>query len=123
LSLADVFVLPSLWEGTSLALLEAMAAGKPIVATDIPGNMAVLGPENGGLLVPPGDSAALADAICYMLNDGKAAGEYGKRADRIAKERFDVRKSIAQLELLWVPKVTVPFVPQTECARTLTHFR
>lgn len=101
LALADVFVLPSLWEGTSLALLEAMAAAKPIVATDIPGNRETLMPRNCGLLVPPGDSAALARGMAELLDHPDAGREYGRRAAEVVAERFDVRRSIEQLELLW----------------------
>ena len=101
LRLANIFVLPSLWEGTSLALLEAMAAGKPIVATDIPGNRAVLAAEDSGLLVPPGDAAALEDAILHLLECPEIAGEYGRKALAAVKDRFDIRQSISQLEKLW----------------------
>lgn len=101
LALADIFVLPSLWEGTSLALLEAMAASRPIVATDIPGNAAVLGSPPCAVLVPPADSEALAEAISDLLDQPERAAEYGRAARRIVVERFDIRKSITQLEMLW----------------------
>lgn len=101
LALADIFVLPSLWEGTSLALLEAMAAAKPIVATDIPGNAAVLGSPPCGLLVPPADSEALAKAISDLSDQPEHAAEYGRAARRTAVECYDIRKSITQLEILW----------------------
>ena len=63
LAAADLFVLPSLEEGMSLALLEAMAAGLPVVATDIPGNRDLVTDGREALLVPVGDAAALAAAI------------------------------------------------------------
>ncbi len=101
LALADIFVLPSLWEGTSIALLEAMAAAKPIVATDIPGSREVLSSPKCGVLVPPGDSSTLAEAISYLFEHPETACEYGRTAGRVAGERFDVRQIITQLEPLW----------------------
>jgi glycosyltransferase involved in cell wall biosynthesis len=112
LALTDIFVIPSMWEGTSLALLEAMAAEKAIVATDIPGNRAVLVSPKCGVLVPPGDSESLAAAISYLLEHPEAASEYGQTAGRVVRERFDIRKSIAQLQVLWgKPSVTAPGEP------------
>jgi glycosyltransferase involved in cell wall biosynthesis len=61
----DVFVMPSRWEGLPNALLEALACGVPVVATDVPG-MAEAAADNA-LLVPPNQPAALADAICRLL--------------------------------------------------------
>ena len=101
LALADIFVLPSLSEATSLALLEAMAAEKPIVATDIAGNRSILLSPKCGVLVPAADGQALAEAISYLLEHPKTASEYGQIAGRVARDRFDVRQSIAQLETLW----------------------
>ncbi|MGA2027718.1 MAG: glycosyltransferase [Syntrophobacteraceae bacterium] len=101
LALADIFVFPSLGEGTSLALLEAMAAEKPIVATDIAGNRSVLLSPKCGVLVPAADGQALAEAISDLLEHPEAASEYGQIAGRVARDRFDVRQSIARLETLW----------------------
>lgn len=65
---ADIFVLPSLWEGLPLCLLEAMRAEVPIVATDVDGNREVVDHEKSGLLVPPKNPEALAHAITTLLH-------------------------------------------------------
>ncbi|GAA1809683.1 glycosyltransferase [Planosporangium flavigriseum] len=64
---ADLFVLPSLTEGLSNAVMEAMAAGRPVVATDVGGTGELL--RDRGILVPPGDAAALADGLERLLTD------------------------------------------------------
>ena len=68
LAAADVFVLPSMWEGQALILQEALHAGVPIVATRVGGNPDLLG-EDAALLVPPGDAQALAGAVRSVLAD------------------------------------------------------
>jgi glycosyltransferase involved in cell wall biosynthesis len=66
---ADVFVLPSEREGMPLVLLEAMAAGLPIVATDVPGNRAVVTPGENGLLVPTDSPARMREALLTVMED------------------------------------------------------
>lgn len=63
----DVFALASLYEGTSISILEALASGVPVIATNVGGNCALLEIGRCGLLVPPNDSQALADAIASVL--------------------------------------------------------
>jgi glycosyltransferase involved in cell wall biosynthesis len=78
----DVFVLPSLNEGMGRVLVMAMALGKPIVASRVGGVPELLGQGEAGLLVPPADPRALADAICTLLVDpvrAKTLGEAGRR--------------------------------------------
>ena len=72
----DCFVLPSLWEGFSIVLLEAMAAGVPIVATDIPGNSEAIRSGVDGYLVPPKDPCALANAVIEILNNPSIASTF-----------------------------------------------
>jgi glycosyltransferase involved in cell wall biosynthesis len=84
----DMFVLPSLWEGLSISLLEALAAGKPIVATNIKGNREVIDHGVNGLLVNPGDPAALAEGIIHLLRDKEKARAMGERAKEKAKAFF-----------------------------------
>src|SRR6185503_21216305 len=77
----DVFVLPSLAEGTPISIIEAMAHGVPVIATDVGGIPDILD-ANCGVLVPPGDPAALADAMLLLIHDAelrKSMGEAGKR--------------------------------------------
>jgi glycosyltransferase involved in cell wall biosynthesis len=101
LALSDVFILPSISEGTSMALLEAMAASRPIVATDIPGNRAVLKHGHNCLLVPPGNPEKLAEAISFLLDHPRIAAEYGKNAYQDVHQRFNIDETIAQLIALW----------------------
>lgn len=73
----DVFVLPSLYEGFSLAILEAMAAGKPVIATQVGGTEEAVIDGVTGLLVPPSDSASLAAAIRSVVKDREFAQRLG----------------------------------------------
>lgn len=91
LTAADLFVLPSYEEGMSLALLEAMAAGVPVVATDIPGNRALVTHEEHGLLVPPHDPSALRSAIERLLESPQLA----QRLAANARARVEAEFSLA----------------------------
>jgi glycosyltransferase involved in cell wall biosynthesis len=74
-----VFVLPSAWEGQPLILQEALRAGVPIVATRVGGTPELTG-EDAALLVPPGDSARLADAVRAVLTDPALAARLRQAA-------------------------------------------
>lgn len=76
----DLFVLPSLWEGVPLAVMESMAAGTPVLATDIPGTRDLVTHGRSGWLVPPADPAALADAVITALRDPAARAQAAARA-------------------------------------------
>lgn len=82
LAACDLAVLPSLYEGLPLVVLEAMAAGRPVIATAIGGTDEAVLDGVTGLLVPPADPAALRDAIARVVSDpgwGRAAGAAGRR--------------------------------------------
>ena len=85
---ADVAVIPSLMEATSLSGLEAMACGVPQVATKVGGLAEILEDNDTGILVEPADPKALADAICRLLNSRKLRIEMGERARKAAIGRF-----------------------------------
>ena len=92
LTTADIFVLPSANEGNSNAILEAMAAGLPIVATPVGGTEMQVGQVGAPLLVPVGDVTQLAERIVWLINDAKIRDEFGK-AMRLRIERyFDINK-------------------------------
>lgn len=93
----DVYVLPSRSEGMSMALLEAMAAGLPIVATDVDSNGEVLERGRAGRLAAP-DADALAAALTALLDAPDAAAELAARARRRAEREYDVRVMIRRYE-------------------------
>lgn len=97
----DLFVLPSLSEGMSNALLEAMAAGKPIVATGAGGSGENLDQGRCGLVVPPGDAAALGGAIEQMIADPDRRSELGARAARRAHEEYTLPRMFERTERVY----------------------
>lgn len=95
LAAADLFVLPSLWEGLPMALIEAMAAGLPVVATDVSGTRGVVVDGETGLLVPPGDAVALSRAIATLLDNPGRAAQMGSAGRRRVDGLFSARKQAA----------------------------
>jgi len=93
---AHMAVLPSYREGLPLSLLEAAACGRAIVATDVPGCREVVVHEKTGLLVPPRDARALADAIARLAGDPDLRAHLGQAARQRVLERFTVDKVVAQ---------------------------
>jgi glycosyltransferase involved in cell wall biosynthesis len=94
----DVAVLPSRAEGMSNAVLEYMAAGRPIVATAVGANPDLLDHGVTGLLVPPGDDSALAWAIGKLLREPAGARRMGEAARSVAQQRYSREAMVARFE-------------------------
>jgi glycosyltransferase involved in cell wall biosynthesis len=90
LARAHVLVLPSYHEGMPRSVLEAMAMGRAVLTTDVPGCRETVEGERNGLLVPARDAGALADGMLKMIADPGRLESMGREGRRIAEERFDV---------------------------------
>lgn len=99
---ADVVALSSDYEGMPLAALEAMAAGRPLVATAVGALPDVVEDGVTGVLVAPRDPAALADALARVAGDRSLARTMGDAARRRAHENYDLRASVRRYEELYV---------------------
>jgi glycosyltransferase involved in cell wall biosynthesis len=96
-----VAAVPSVWaEAFGLTVAEAMAAGKPLVATGVGGIPELVDPEETGLLVPATDAAALARGIRRCLDDPDQARAMGERARRVAWERFSIERVADEIAAL-----------------------
>jgi glycosyltransferase involved in cell wall biosynthesis len=91
LSIADILVLPSRSEGMSNALLEGLSHGLAVVATDVPGNRAVVEHGKDGILVPYGDSRALTEALLTLLRDSNLCARLGRNAVRKSESAFSIQ--------------------------------
>ena len=100
LSAFDLSVFPSLWEGTPLTVFEALAMGKPIVATDADGLVDVLTHERDALIVPRRNAAALADAIVRLMNSPESRGRLSVNA-RITGRQYDIAAFVRKMERLY----------------------
>lgn len=92
----DFYAQPSLWEGLSISLLEAMAAGKPIVTTDIVGNRELIEDEISGLLVPPANGEVLATALLRLIHDPDLALRLAGRAKQRANQEFSAERMVQE---------------------------
>jgi glycosyltransferase involved in cell wall biosynthesis len=101
LAASDLFVLPSLYEGFSMALLEAMASGKPIVATAVSGTIQAMIANQTGLIVPPQNSQELSKAILQLLSSPEQAFTMGQTAKRRAEANYGAQKQAEKLLVLY----------------------
>jgi glycosyltransferase involved in cell wall biosynthesis len=107
LAAMDVFVLPSWAEGMSNALMEAMAAARPVVATAVGGNTEVVSDGSTGVLVPPGDPAAIASAVNALLHEPDRASRLAASARTFVSDRFGARARVAELERLYEERLAL----------------
>lgn len=100
LSAFDVTVFPSLWEGTPLTAFEALAAGKPIVATDADGLLDILTDGHDASIVPRGNAAALAEKIVWIIDHPEARARLAAAA-RVSGQRYDIGVFVRKMERLY----------------------
>jgi len=101
LTIGELVVLPSLWEGMPNCLLEAMAAGKPVIATTVGGIPEVVMDGETGILVPPRDSHALTEAMIRILNQGEEARAMGIKGRKRVEQFFPLQKSLNETEMVY----------------------
>jgi len=111
LACADLYVQASHFEGMPNALMEAMAAGVPAIATAVDGAREVVEDGVTGWLTPPGDAEQLAARICVALRDPETAAQIGANAARRMTERFSVERMAAAYEALFRSLLPHSFVP------------
>jgi glycosyltransferase involved in cell wall biosynthesis len=104
----DVYVQASIYEGLPMALLEAMAAGAPIVATDVGGVRDAVVHGETGLLVPPRDAVALANALAALIGDDEARKSMGTAGRQAAHELFNVARMVRETEAVYAELLRRP---------------
>lgn len=94
---SHVFVLPSYREGFPRSTQEAMAMGLPIITTDVPGCRDTIVNEKNGVLIPPQNAEALAQAMAWFIRNPLEAKEMGRESLKVASEMFDVKDANSRL--------------------------
>jgi sugar transferase (PEP-CTERM/EpsH1 system associated) len=97
----DAFALPSLAEGISNTLLEAMSSGLPVVATSVGGNVELVDDQVSGSLVPPAEPAALVDALLRYFCEPETAVRHARAARRVVEDRFSLDRMVADYAALY----------------------
>lgn len=101
LSMLDVFVLPSSWEGFPKSILEAMAMKKPVIASAVGGIPEVVIPHETGLLIPPQDPQAFAEAVISVLEDPEKAIAMGNAGYERVCRHFSIENVVSQTETIY----------------------
>lgn len=102
LPLCDIFVQSSIWEAMSVVVLEAMAAGKPVVVTRTGDNHHVVSNGETGLVVPPADAGALAEALRKLIRDPELRARYGAAGQQRHAGRYKVENMVRAHEQLYL---------------------
>lgn len=97
LKISDCFVLPTLFEGQSNAIMEAMASGLPVITTNIPENRMLIKTNSNGILVPTRDVNAIVQAINTVVVPGGLSDKYGKSGKEFLEQNFSLKTSINSL--------------------------
>ncbi len=117
LQAADLFVLPTWSEGISNALLEAMGAGLPCIATRVSGNIEVIGHNDTGLLVEPGLPPGLAEAVARLLEDPTLRNMLGRNARQRVQTMYSATQMVANYRSLFTRLVVDGRIPAALSAR------
>jgi glycosyltransferase involved in cell wall biosynthesis len=123
LTAADVFAFPSVYEGLGGAVIEAMALGLPVVASDIPALREIVEDGANGLLFPPESPTALARALAKILDDPSRASAFRARSQELFRERFTIESSAERMIQLYrriVALSTMPGADDRESTPVLT---
>ncbi len=112
----DIFVLPSLGEGISNTILEAMSCGLPVVASAVGGNPELVQHGSTGLLFPPGDAEALDDSLGTLVASAPMREQFGAAGRRRVEEQFDWSRTVADYFALYDEVRGVSAVPQKPSA-------
>lgn len=108
----DIFCLPSLQQGIGTIMLEAMALGRPVIATRVGGVYRVIRDNENGLLVPPSDSSRLAERILELLDDPLRARNIGSAAQREVRREFGVDRMVDDVTALYREVLAESRVPE-----------
>ncbi len=101
LSMIDVMVLPSLYEGLPLCVIEALAMEKPVIATAVDGTPEIVIPDKTGLLVEAEDPAGLADALAFALDNQDTMRQMGKSGREFVLDNFSLQRQVRETEVLY----------------------
>jgi glycosyltransferase involved in cell wall biosynthesis len=97
----DIFVFPSIWEGFGLALIQAMACGRPVISTKTGIAPEIIVSGENGILVTAGNPDELSDAVIKLLSNGKSAEGMGEAAKKLVTERFSEKKMVEGYEKVY----------------------
>jgi len=112
LSAIDIFCLPSLQQGIGVMMLEAMALGRPVIASGVGGVVSVIEDNRTGLIVPPSDSRSLADRIIELLQNRERAREIAATGQQLIRDRFNETRMLD--EMIQVYREVQTAMPQTQ---------
>ncbi|MCS7208467.1 MAG: glycosyltransferase [Fimbriimonadales bacterium] len=101
LNAADIFTLPSKYEGNPMSVMEAMAAGLPVVATAVGGIPELVGDAQTGVLIPVDCESRLVQALQTLVDSHELRAQIGRAALIRARERFDIRQTVREYEALY----------------------
>ncbi len=102
LSAIDILVVPSYTEAFSRVVIEGMAAGKPVIASDIPGNSEAVVDGVTGFLFSPGDENALTDSLIRLIKSKELRDSLGREGRRRAEELFSIEENVRKIERLYI---------------------